>query len=99
MKLKRNMLFMALASATLMVSAGAYAQAAEEATDAAATTETAAQRDTLAMLGCTHFQGYLHAAPLPEALCLAHLIEHGARGTLVAAAAPSQPAATVAACT
>jgi EAL domain-containing protein (putative c-di-GMP-specific phosphodiesterase class I) len=64
--------------------------------------ETAAQRDTLAMLGCTHFQGYLHAAPLPEALCLAHLIEHGARGTLAAAAAPalpSQPAATVAACT
>ncbi len=45
LKLKRNMLFMALASATLMVSAGAYAQAAEEATDAAATSETAAQRE------------------------------------------------------
>ena len=45
LKLKRNMLFMALASATLMVSAGAYAQAAEEATDAAPTTETAAQRE------------------------------------------------------
>ena len=45
LKLKRNMLFMALASATLMVSAGAYAQAADEPADAASTTETAAQRE------------------------------------------------------
>ena len=45
LKLKRNMLFMALASATLMVSAGAYAQAADGSADAASTTETAAQRE------------------------------------------------------
>jgi iron complex outermembrane receptor protein len=48
LKLKRNMLFMALASATLMVSAGAWAQAAEEpadATDTAATGETAKERE------------------------------------------------------
>lgn len=64
--------------------------------------ETAAQRDTLAALGCTHFQGYLHAAPLPEALCLAHLLEHGARDAPAAAAAPglpARPAATAAECT
>ncbi len=40
LKLKRNLLFMALASATLMVSSGAYAQAAD--TD---TTETAKERE------------------------------------------------------
>jgi iron complex outermembrane receptor protein len=45
LKLKRNMLFMALASATLMVSAGAYAQTAEEAADATATGETAKERE------------------------------------------------------
>lgn len=41
LKLKRNMLFMALASATLMVSAGAYAQTA----DGQSSTETAKERE------------------------------------------------------
>ena len=42
LKLKRNMLFMALASATLMVSAGAYAQTADTSQDS---TLTAKERD------------------------------------------------------
>lgn len=35
--------------------------------------ETATQRDALAALGCTLFQGYLHNPPLPEALCIESL--------------------------
>jgi len=62
--------------------------------------EATAQRDLLAALGCTHFQGYLHAPPLPEPLCLAHLLEHGAAPiTGEAPGRPAQPAPTAAACT
>lgn len=38
--------------------------------------ETQAQRDALAALGCTLFQGYLHSAPLAEEPCLAYLLAH-----------------------
>mgnify|MGYP000677467397 CR=1 FL=1 len=39
--------------------------------------ETQAQRELLAQLGCTLFQGYFHSAALPEAQCLPYFIEHG----------------------
>lgn len=35
--------------------------------------ETVEQRDALAALGCTLFQGYLHSPPLPEAFCTDYL--------------------------
>lgn len=61
--------------------------------------ETTAQRDLLVALGCTHFQGYLHAPPLPDALCLAHLLAHVHPGAQAADAAhrPTAQAAPTAA--
>jgi lactose/cellobiose-specific phosphotransferase system IIC component len=50
--------------------------------------ETEAQRQALAALGCTVFQGYFHSPALPEAECLAYMARHAARQDSVAQPIP-----------
>ncbi|MCC7099249.1 MAG: PTS sugar transporter subunit IIC/EAL domain-containing protein [Rubrivivax sp.] len=56
--------------------------------------ETREQRNALAALGCTLFQGYLHSPPLAEAACLDYLLAY--RPASATPAAPAAPAALAA---
>lgn len=43
--------------------------------------ETVEQRDALAALGCTLFQGYLHSPPMPDLLCCDYLLRQRGAAT------------------